>query len=124
MLNMNEHTYNYIFKGTDTRRMLKYRAQADTVIALYSELVNKGIISTEDGDPLEIATLENSCKRYEDFEDVNGDIDYNAVDEWLNKAEKLTDDEILTLITEQDGNAYYQHIYEWDVDRQEYVQVR
>lgn len=97
------------FRGTDTSKRIKYEAQASTWIGLYNELVNKGIISTVDGDPYEIEKLKKAGKTYSDFENEDGDIDFQAIE----KLEDLTDDEIRVLISEQNGSAYYQSVDEF-----------
>jgi hypothetical protein len=96
------------FTGTNTNGTVKYEAQSTTWIGLYNDLVNKGIISTVDSDPYEVAKLEKAGKSYSEFENEDGDIDFEAIE----KLEDLTDAEIRSLISKQDGNAYYQTVEE------------
>lgn len=117
---------NYKFRGTDTQKIMKYRAEADSPIELYYELIDKDIISVVDGDPYDDEILEKASKTWADFEDEDGYLDYDLFDKWYNVEGfkfDLTNDEIIILIKEQNGNAYYQNIEKWNADLQEYEEI-
>jgi len=100
-----------IFKGTDTQKRIKYNAEGKTAIDLYNNLVSKDIISIVDGDPYEEAQLKKAKLTHDDFKDEDGELDCDKLNEWLSYGERnLTDEEILEVIAEQNGNAYYQKI--------------
>lgn len=86
-----------------------WKATTDNFIHLYEELEHQGVISTEDGDPYDLALLKKYNKSFEDAEFLNEDeeIDYNKVQSFLN-SHSLTDKEIWQLIDSENGNAYYQ----------------
>lgn len=86
-----------------------WKATTDNFIHLYEELEHQGVISTEDGDPYDLAILKKYNKSFEDAEFLNEDdeIDYNKVQSFLN-SHSLTDKEIWQLIESENGNAYYQ----------------
>ncbi|MGL5329833.1 MAG: hypothetical protein ACRDD7_11215 [Peptostreptococcaceae bacterium] len=112
------------FEGTDTQRRVKYNAEADTVIELYCNLVNQGIISTVDGDPYDETLMKKYNVSWDDFKDKDGYDDFDKFTKWReSEADDLTDEEILEVITNEQGNAYYQKIYEWNSDLQEYEEI-
>ena len=99
------------FNGTDTSRKMKYSAEADSAIKLYQELVNKGIISEVDNSPYFEAVMDKFNKVDADFLDEDSDYDYELFQNWYDKGNHdLSDTEILQLISECNGNAYYQDI--------------
>ena len=48
------------FKGTDTSKVIKYSAYANSFLELYDELVNKKVISVVDYDPYTYACIEKA----------------------------------------------------------------
>lgn len=119
-------SYNlkYKFKGTDTMHISKYEAYGDSALELYNNLVDKGVISTFDGDPYELAVMEKFGMSEDDFLYNDGEVDYESMQDWLEGFEhNLTEEEILTLISEQNGNAYYQTIYIWNELENEYQPI-
>ncbi len=95
--------------GRSTSGASHWKATTDNFIHLYEELEHQGVISTEDGDPYDLAILKKYNKSFEDAEFLNEDdeIDYNKVQSFLN-SHSLTDKEIWQLIESENGNAYYQ----------------
>lgn len=95
--------------GRSTSGASHWKATTDNFIHLYEELEHQGVISTEDGDPYDLALLKKYNKSFEDAEFLNEDeeIDYNKVQSFLN-SHSLTDKEIWQLIESENGNAYYQ----------------
>lgn len=97
------------WSGRSTSGASHWKATTDNFIHLYEELEHQGVISTEDGDPYDLALLKIYNKSFEDAEFLNEDdeIDYNKVQSFLN-SHSLTDKEIWQLIDSENGNAYYQ----------------
>lgn len=97
------------WSGRSTSGASHWKATTDNFIHLYEELEHQGVISTEDGDPYDLAILKKYNKSFEDAEFLNEDdeIDYNKVQSFLN-GHSLTDKEIWQLIESENGNAYYQ----------------
>lgn len=97
------------WSGRSTSGASHWKATTDNFIHLYEELEHQGVISTEDGDPYDLALLKKYNKSFEDAEFLNEDeeIDYNKVQSFLN-SHSLTDKEIWQLIDSGNGNAYYQ----------------
>ena len=97
------------WSGRSTSGASHWKATTDNFIHLYEELEHQGVISTEDGDPYDLAILKKYNKSFEDAEFLNEDdeIDYNKVQSFLN-SHSLTDKEIWQLIDSENGNAYYQ----------------
>lgn len=97
------------WSGRSTSGASHWKATTDNFIHLYEELEHQGVISTEDGDPHDLAILKKYNKSFEDAEFLNEDdeIDYNKVQSFLN-SHSLTDKEIWQLIESENGNAYYQ----------------
>ena len=105
--------------GRDTRGICKWTVEATSMIDLYNQLVDKGVISRVDGDPYVMAKVEKEIEKshkwkdYRDFEEqiFNDDPEddpmkvYNSL---LSEMEDLTDDEIMQVILKENGNAYYQ----------------
>ena len=99
------------FEGWNTQRNVKYEAKGETPIDLYNNLVSKGIISTVDGDPYELAVMEKYGKTEEDFLDEDGEDDVETERKWLEDPNHyLTDDEILSVIGDCNESAFYQEI--------------
>ena len=97
------------WSGRSTSGASHWKATTDNFIHLYEELEHQGVISTEDGDPYDLAILKKYNKSFEDAEFLNEDdeIDYNKVQSFLN-SHSLTDKEIWQLIESENVNAYYQ----------------
>lgn len=97
------------WSGRSTSGASHWKATTDNFIHLYEELEHQGVISTEDGDPYDLAILKKYNKSFEDAEFLNEDdeIDYNKVQSFLN-SHSLSDKEIWQLIESENGNAYYQ----------------
>ncbi len=97
------------WSGRSTSGASHWKATTDNFIHLYEELEHQGVISTEDGDPYDLAILKKYNKSFDDAEFLNEDdeIDYNKVQSFLN-SHSLTDKEIWQLIESENGNAYYQ----------------
>lgn len=97
------------WSGRSTSGASHWKATTDNFIHLYEELEHQGVISTEDGDPYDLALLKKYNKSFEDAEFLNEDeeIEYNKVQSFLN-SHSLTDKEIWQLIDSENGNAYYQ----------------
>ena len=97
------------WSGRSTSGASHWKATTDNFIHLYEELEHQGVISTEDGDPYDLAILKKYNKSFEDAEFLNEDdeIDYNKVQSFLD-SHSLTDKEIWQLIESENGNAYYQ----------------
>lgn len=96
--------------GRNTSKTKKWEITAESMIDLYNKIVNKEIISTENGDPWEEAVLKKAGKdiNSDEFLDEDGYINPDLIQEAINKAEDLTDKELWKLIKNQYGNAYYQ----------------
>jgi len=102
----------YKFTGSDTSGKINYALTSKAPIDLYNQLVNRGIIATVDGDPLEIYKLSKVGKTFADFWDTDA---YELNEKLLNQTLDsiyLTDAEILRVIGNERGNAYYQEIEE------------
>lgn len=69
------------WSGRSTSGASHWKATTDNFIHLYEELEHQGVISTEDGDPYDLALLKKYNKSFEDAEFLNEDeeIDYNKV---------------------------------------------
>lgn len=95
--------------GRNTSKTCRWTVEAGTFTELYNMLVDKGIISTVDGDPYVKYVLSKHNKTEDDkeFLDADGELDYNKVQEfvWDNP---VSDDELYSVIISEKGNAYYQ----------------
>lgn len=113
----------YKFKGTDTQRRIKYEAQGDTPLELYDELVMQNVISIVDGDPCELALMTKYGKSCKDFLDENNDYNYEKYIQWTDTVKGLTDEEVLDVISNERGNAYYNTIKKYNEESGEYEEV-
>lgn len=95
--------------GTNAERNFRWKEEADSFPELYRKLVEKGVITVLDSDPLIDEILEKYGKTEDDTEflDSDGDLDYQKVQEFA-KEHDLTDEEYWLLIVRQNGDAYYQ----------------
>lgn len=97
------------WKGRSTNGICRYKATAGTFINLFNDLIDRNIIKDPDTDIYDDAVLEKYNKTFDDkeFQDEDGELDYEKVREFV-KNHNLTDEEIWLLISQQNGNAYYQ----------------
>lgn len=98
------------WKGKSTNNVLKWEYEADGFKELFDLLMKKEIINDPDYDVYDRAVLEKYNKTEDDpeFEDENGYFDYDKVSDFVEEKPDLTDQELWLLISEQNGNAYYQ----------------
>lgn len=98
------------WKGKSTNGVLKWEYEADSFKELFDLLMKKEIINDPDYDVYDRAVLEKYNKTEDDpeFEDENGYFDYDKVGDFVESKPDLTDQELWLLISEQNGNAYYQ----------------
>ena len=98
------------WRGKSTNGIWRRKEEADTFTELYELCVMNETINTTDSDPWGDLILEESNKSYSDFKDEDGDIDYDAANNFIysDKSYSPTDEDIWLLIANQNGNAYYQ----------------
>lgn len=98
------------WSGRSTNGVLKCKFEADNFKDLFDILMEKEIINDPDYDVYDRAVLEKYDKTEDDSEflDSDGDFNYEKVEEFVKSKPPLTDEELWILISEQDGNAYYQ----------------
>lgn len=103
------------FVGRDTRgkTVAKMTVQGNhPMFKLYQGLVATRVISIVDYDPYTRVSVEKAGINYEELERRYGENDKDEeVIEILNNLPDLTEEEICILISEEDGNAYYQEYY-------------
>lgn len=99
------------WSGKSTNGIWKRKYEADSFMELFNLLMNEGIINSCDYDVYDHAILEKYDKTEDDaeFQDEDGDMDYEKIQEFVNSKPNLTDEELWLLISEQKGNAYYQN---------------
>lgn len=110
------------WSGKSTNGVLKWKYEADSFKELFDLLMEKEIINNPDYDVYDRAVL-NKCNKTEDdpeFEDEDGYLDYEKVSDFV-EGKPLTDQELWFLISEQNGNAYYQ-TFERSCDGQ-YIEI-
>ena len=97
------------WSGKSTNGVLKWKYEADSFKELFDLLMEKEIINDPDYDVYDRAVL-NKYRKTEDapeFEDEDGYLDYDKISDFV-EGNPLTDQELWLLISEQNGNAYYQ----------------
>lgn len=95
--------------GRSTNGIWKREAEADSFMELYQKCIDNDTISRYDEDPWEKAILEKYHKTWDDFNDEDGELDYEKFHKWCEKEDvSLTDKELYFLIGNEKGNAYYQ----------------
>lgn len=99
------------WSGKSTNGIWKRKYKADSFMELFNLLMNEEIINSCDYDVYDHAILEKYDKTEDDaeFQDEDGDMDYEKIQEFVNSKPDLTDEELWLLISEQKGNAYYQN---------------
>lgn len=110
----------FLFKGTDTSGRIHYKAEGNTLLELYNDLERQNIITTSDYDPYEKAVMKKYNKTWDDFMDEDGYENHDLFVKWYDTVDGLTDNEILEMIGEENGNAYYQTIYKYNDETDEY----
>ena len=98
------------FTGRNTARSICWKTSADTYKGIYDNLIDMKVISQWDYSPVEKYILEKLGKTYDDYTDDYDDIDYNKL--YLDGDKFLVDEAYREIISNEDGNAYYQ---EWEV---------
>ena len=58
-----------------------------------------------------------------EFQDEDDYLDYSKVHKFIESKPDLTDEELWSLISSQNGNAYYQSFKRWDEDAGHYVEI-
>lgn len=97
------------WKGKSTNGVLKWKYEADSFKELFDLLMEKEIINDPDYDVYDRAVLNkyNKTEYDPEFEDEDGYLDYDKISVFV-EGKPLTDQELWLLISEQNGNAYYQ----------------
>jgi t-SNARE complex subunit (syntaxin) len=120
-----------LFEGRTTNNRLICKVEFETPQELYNVLVEKGIISLEDGDPMDLARFgkatnkfdenikEAFAKKYEEFDENYSGKSRNTYQDFMLQFPDLTDDEIMDVISDCDGNAYYQEIIDLEEEKEE-----
>lgn len=110
------------FEGKDTSKTITYRAVADSYEELFEELVKKRVCSYEKYDQFLYRINDVS---EDTFLDENGEWDEEKYDEFLNSLDliKLDEDDYFKLIGECTSAAYYQSIYVYDEQCEDYIMV-
>lgn len=98
------------WSGKSTNGIWKRKYEANSFIELFNSLMDEEIINSCDYDVYEHAILDKYDKTEDDveFQDEDGDMDYEKIQEFVDSKPDLTDEELWLLIAEQKGNAYYQ----------------
>lgn len=112
------------WRGKSTNGIWRRNEEADTFTELYNLCYENGTINNTDSDPWDDLMLEKAGKSYSDFEDEDGDFDYNAMRNFIdsNESYRLTDEDIWLLIANQNGNAYYQS-FEYENEEGELIEI-
>lgn len=113
------------WSGRSTNGVFKRKFEADNFKDLFDILMEEEIINSPDYNVYDHAVLEKYDKTEDDqeFLDSDGDFDYEKVEEFVKRKPPLTDEELWLLISEQDGNAYYQNFKRWNEDTKEFVEI-
>lgn len=103
------------WSGKSTNGIWKREEEAATFIELYNLCVKNSTINVFEEDPWDEAVLEKNNKTWDDFNDEEGELDFEKFQKWSeSEVIDLTDKEIWLLISNQKGNAYYQSFEIWD----------
>lgn len=100
--------------GKNTSRRTTWEVEAETFEELYNELVKRDIISELTDEinmftPYQEMILEiNGLDRYEILEDKNYEEAVETIGELIENGKRPTNDDWQDMISNQDGNAYYQ----------------
>lgn len=89
---------------------MEKKCEAESFTELFDTLAEEDVTTNPDYNVYDHAILEKYDKTEDDpeFLDSDGDFDYEKVEEFVKSKPPLTDEELWILISEQDGNAYYQ----------------
>ena len=99
------------FLGKNTDGTKVFKADAESPIQLYYQLVSENVISTVDEDPFEKARMKKGKKTREDLANYLDDHNEStAFDDFMGTLPELTDTEILNVIDGCNGMAFYQEI--------------
>ena len=104
------------WRGQNTFKNVTWNAEADSYKELYFELIDRDIISIEDGYPDEIFLLDKVGLKMADFDEHEEEYDYEY-QAWFEKVTdglELTEDDYKYIISQEKGNAYYQEFEEVD----------
>ncbi|MCW6681626.1 hypothetical protein NHG29_01935 [Aerococcaceae bacterium NML160702] len=97
-----ENKFTYIkWYGRSTSGISKWTVYADSITDLMNQLFDKNLIHYDDYDDEILKKAGKSRDDFEDYDEIQKVVD-NVI---------LTDEENVTFILEQKGNAYYQHFY-------------
>ena len=102
------------WKGQNTSRNITWTESAETYQELYFRLIDKNIISVEDGFPDEIFMLSKVGLKLSDFDEHEEEYNYDF-QAWFEKVTdgiELTEDDYKYIISQEQGNAYYQEFEE------------
>ena len=105
-----KNTSTIYWSGKSTNGLWKRKYQANSFLELFNLLMDKEVIDSYDYDVYDHAILEKYDKTEDDpeFQDENGDLDYDKVQKFIESKPDLTDEELWEVIFRQNGNAYYQ----------------
>ncbi len=98
------------WSGRSTNGIWRKKCEAESFTELFDTLAEEDVTTNPDYNVYDHAILEKYDKTEDDpeFLDSDGDFDYEKVEEFVKSKPPLTDEELWILISEQDGNAYYQ----------------
>lgn len=99
------------FTGKDTRRILCWKCSGNTYREIYNWLVDHEVITRWDIDPVDKYLLNKLGKTYDDYTNEDDEIDFEQL--YKDGEMFLTDEAYREIISNEQGNAYYQ---EWEVE--------
>lgn len=113
------------WSGKDGRGIWKRNFEEETFLSLYNLLIEEDVINSDEYDVYDHAVLEKYGKTEDDpeFQDEDDYLDYDKVQKFIESKPDLTDEELWSLISSQNGNAYYQSFKRWDEDAEHYVEI-
>lgn len=116
---LNDYNYQkYCWKGKPTHCQWTWIAYYDDIDELFNTLINEGIIHDDDINQYiinkySLEDLEKEANKKEDWQELQDKIE-NI------RCHDMSQDEIVTMIAKQTGNAYYQEFIDL---RKEYVKA-
>lgn len=98
------------FTGRNTQCNVVWKCSGDTYKEIYDWLVDHEVITRWDEDPVDRYLLNKLGKTWDDYTSEDDEIDFNQL--YIDGDYILQNDNIYKeIITNEDGNAYYQ---EWE----------
>lgn len=97
------------FTGKNTQGNIIWKCSGNSYKEIYDWLVSHEVITLWDDDPVEKYLLGKLNKTYDDYTNEDDEIDFDQI--YKDGDEFLTDEAYHEIISNENGNAYYQ---EWE----------